>query len=195
MPIHPRRSLLRSLAAGAALAATRCSSRPWHNQDVSGLLPPLAFRMTSTASTGYVTQATFRGRSVMLAFGYTHCPDLCPLTLSHLAQIVDRLGPSPAAPHALFVTVDPTRDTIPRLRAILSAVSPRLIGLRGTRDELAALTRRYRAACTPEPPRFIHSTLVYIFDAQGRARLAVTNFAGAGADIDGTIADLRRLAA
>lgn len=175
------------------------SGAKWHSIDVSGSFPPLGFTMTRASDGKRVTAADYRGRIVMVYFGYTFCPDVCPTTLSNVANILTRLGPDAKHVRVLFVTVDPNRDTPPVLAAYVKHFAPQIEGLRGTPDELAALARRYRVAysVTPEsknhPYEVTHGSAIYVFDGSGAIRLLVASLASAKPDLAGTAADLRRL--
>jgi protein SCO1/2 len=169
------------LAICAAILLAACASKPnWQLDDVSGHLPDLTFRMTSDLGKP-VTAATYRGKVVVLYFGYTHCPDVCPLTLVHLHTVLQRLGKGADDVRVLFVTVDPTRDTVPVLHQYVTAFDPRVVGLTGSQDEIAKLAKRYRAFYQRETPKtasgeyeVTHSSAIYIFDREGRARLLAT---------------------
>jgi protein SCO1 len=198
-----RRRLAAFFAAGIAVAflAGCDNGAKWHAIDVSGSLPALSFTMTRSEDGKRVTEADYRGKIVLLYFGYTECPDECPTTLANMAQILRRLGAD--APHLriLFVTVDPNRDTAPVLAAYVKNFAPEIVGLRGTPDELAALARRYRVvySVTPatedQPYEVTHSAGIYVFDRSGAARLIFASLDTATPDIAGTTADLRRLVA
>jgi protein SCO1/2 len=189
-----RRGLI-LLAAALALAA--CSPREpgWHAKPVAGLLPDLAFSLRE-AGGREVTAADYRGHVVLLFFGYTSCPDVCPTTLARLAAARDAMRTDHDAVRVLFVTVDPARDTPARLAAYASAFGPGVLGLRGDEPALQALTRRYRVSYTREAPdargdyAVSHSVGVFVFDRAGRARLLVRP-EDAAPDI---AADLDRLA-
>jgi protein SCO1/2 len=177
-----------------------CSSHAeWHSIDVSGSSPPLNFAMTRASDGKLVTQADFRGRIVLLYFGYTYCPDVCPTTLTNVADALAQLGSEAKQVRVLFVTVDPARDTPAVLEAYVKNFTPQFEGLRGTPDQLAALARRYRIvySVTPEtkehPYEVTHSSAIYVFDGSGAARLLVPSLASTTPDITGTAADLRRL--
>jgi protein SCO1/2 len=155
--------------------------------------------MTRASDGKQVTQADYRGRVVLLYFGYTFCPDVCPTTLSNVAEILQRLGPEAAHVQVLFVTVDPARDTLPVLAAYAANFAPQIESLRGTPDQLAALARRFRIlySVTPEgsghPYEVSHSSAIYVFDQSGAARLLVPSLSSATPDIAGLADDLRRL--
>ena len=188
-------------AAGLCLAllAGCGDSTKWHSIDVSGSLPPLSLRMIRAADGREVTQADYRGRIVLVYFGYTFCPDVCPTTLSNIAEILTRLGPQAQHIRVLFVTVDPNRDTPAVLAAYVNNFAPQIDGLRGTPDQLAALARRYRVvySVTPatedHPYEVAHSSAIYVFDGSGAARLIIASLASTTPDIAGTAADLKHL--
>jgi protein SCO1/2 len=202
-PSVTRRRALGLVGAGSGLTLLAgCNGDPaWHSIDVSGSSPPLAFTMTRAADGKEVTQADYRGRIVMLYFGYTYCPDVCPTTLANVADILKRLGPAAHDIRVLFVTVDPNRDTLPVLAQYVKDFAPQIDGLRGTADQLAALARRYRVVYSvrPEtkdhPYEVTHSSAIYVFDRSGAARLLIPSLASPHPDIAGATADLKRLVA
>lgn len=173
----------------------------WHSMDVSGSAPPLQFTMTRASDGKLVTNADYRGQVVLLYFGYTFCPDVCPATLANLAQILGRLGPEARQVRVLFVTVDPNRDTLAVLAAYVKNFAPQIDGLRGTPDQLESLARRYRLvySVTPEtkthPYEVTHASAIYVFDRSGAARLLVPSLASATPDTAGIVLDLKRLIA
>jgi protein SCO1 len=197
-----RRRAMRWVAAGLCLAllAGCGDSTKWHSIDVSGSLPPLSLTMLRASDGKPVTQADYRGRIVLLYFGYTFCPDVCPTTLSNIAEILTRLGPQARHIRMLFVTVDPNRDTPAVLAAYVKNFAPQIEGLRGTPDQLAALARRYRVVYSVTPAtedhsyEVTHSSAIYVFDGSGAARLIIASLASTTPDIAGTAADLKRLA-
>ena len=195
-----RRDLLIRGAGALALPVAGCDRKTqWHETDISGSLPSLAFNMTDAMSGAPASAADFRGKVTLLYFGYTLCPDFCPTTLTNLAAILQRLGKQADQVRVLFVTVDPNRDSLPVLKQYAALFAPQIVGLRGTPDALAALARRYRVAysVTPaqngHPYEVTHSSIVYVFDQNGNARLLVSSMATQKPDIDGTTQDLRRL--
>ncbi len=155
--------------------------------------------MTRASDGKPVTETDYRGQVVMLYFGYTFCPDVCPTTLSNVSRILDRLGSRAPQVRVLFVTVDPNRDTLPVLAAYVKNFAPQIEGLRGAPDQLAALARRYRVvySVTPEtkgqPYEVTHSSAIYVFDKSGAARLLVSPLTISNVDIAGVTADLKRL--
>lgn len=200
--LHPptRRRALALLGAGLATTSlTGCSNGKWHSIDVSGSLPSLQFAMTRALDGKPVTEADYRGRVVLLYFGYTNCPDICPTTMSNVVEIQTRLGPAAKHVTLLFVTVDPNRDTPAVLSQYVKNFSPAMEGLRGTPDQLAALARRYHVAYSVTPARggtpyeVTHSPAIYVFDGSGAARLIIASLGSTKPDIAGTTDDLRRL--
>jgi protein SCO1/2 len=202
-----RRALLFRTGAGVALAGTAGfapaarADMGWHNFDVAGQSPSLRFTMVRATDGRQVTQTAFRGDVVLLYFGYTSCPDICPTTMANLGRVLDLLGKQAAHVRVLFVTVDPQIDTLPMLKAYTKEFGPQMVGLRGTPDELAALARRFRVAYSVTPAHgtvlraVTHSSAIYAFDESGRARLLIPSMASQTPDIKGTAADLRRLVA
>lgn len=114
-----------------------------------------------------------RGRAVLVFFGYTHCPDVCPLTLAALARSLQRLGPLRQRVRVVFVSLDPARDTLPALRAYLDAFLPDAIGLRGSPAEVSASARQWgvtwRRVDTADGSYWIdHTAAVTLVDPDGR---------------------------
>ncbi len=196
-----RRLALRVLGgAGLAMPLVGCGQEDWYGTDVSGTLPDLSFALTRARDGEPVTEADYRGKVAALFFGYTFCPDVCPMTLANLAAVADELGPDAADVSILFVTVDPERDTPGPLAGYVQAFTKRAVGLRGTPDQLAVVTRRYRVTykIAPHAPgasdyAVSHGKTVYLFDRRGKARLIWPQFDTAGADVEGAASDLRRL--
>lgn len=160
-----------------------CSEPPWHMTDISGSMPRLDFRMTENGKP--VTGETYRGKVVLLYFGFTHCPDICPTTLANLTNVLDRVK-SPDV-RVLFVTVDPDRDTPEVLADYAKVFSPQITGLRGSPNQLASLARTYRVAYEVKkgpPYEVMHANTVFVFDRNGRARLVTTDTSDTAAVTD-----------
>jgi len=174
----------RALLALFMLLVASCGDETWHAKNVRGVIPDLAFEMTDDAGRT-VHAADYRGEVVLLFFGYTHCPDVCPTTLARLAQAIKLMGDDGRKVRILFVTVDPARDPPALLRGYVRAFSPQAIGLRGSQAQLDALTKRYRVAYSHDAPdahgnyAVSHSSAVFAFDAEGRARLVIASALGA----------------
>jgi protein SCO1/2 len=160
-------------------ACHRDGKLPWRLTDISGHMPDLAFELTDDHGKA-VTAEDYRGKVALLYFGYTHCPDVCPLTLAHLHAVLERVGAKADDVRILFVSVDPARDTPAIMHAYVNAFDKRAVGLTGTPRELERLSKRYRSAFTREPSQasgqyeVSHSSAIYLFDRQGHARLLAT---------------------
>ncbi len=114
------------------------------------------------------TQMDFAGRPQLIFFGFTHCPDVCPTTLTSLGRWLEALGPEARDLAPLFVTVDPERDTPAVLAQYLTAFDPRIVGLTGTPAEVAGMLRTYRAfARKTESGDFEHTAALYVMGRKG----------------------------
>ena len=139
--------------------------------------------------------ADFRGKVVVVFFGYTHCPDVCPTTLVELAVVKKALGPDGARVVPVFVTVDPERDTVEVLRAYAGNFGADYVALRGTPEQTQALAKHFKvfyskvAGSAPGLYTVDHTAGSYVFDAQGRVRL----FTRYGMGAEALQADLKRL--
>ncbi len=139
------------------------------------------------------TLADFRGKYVLLFFGYTHCPDVCPTALTRAVEMKKKLGADGAKVQVIFVTVDPERDTATLMREYTAAFDPTFLGLRadaeGTKRTAAEFKVFYEKVPTGASYTVNHSALTYVFDPQGRLRLALNHTQSA----DEFAADLRTL--
>lgn len=184
-----------ALLVSLTLAACHSSEPlPFRMTRISGHMPDLEFNLTDDTGKA-VSASDYRGKVVLLYFGYTHCPDVCPLTLAHLHVVMQKLGPLADQARILFVSVDPARDTPKIMHAYVNAFDPRAVGLTGKPGEIEALSKRYRSAFSREPEsadgnyEVSHSAAVYIFDREGRAQLLATP----SASQDDQVHDLRLL--
>jgi protein SCO1/2 len=121
-----------------------------------------------------VTDRDFRGHYLLVYFGYTFCPDVCPTTLNQVAEALDKLGPKGEQVQPLFITVDPKRDTPQVVGQYVAAFSPRLVGLTGTPEEIAKVAREYRVyyaihktAGAPGDYTVDHSSILYLMSPSG----------------------------
>ena len=157
----------------------RVAPLPLRLTNITGHMPALDFKLVDDHGKP-VTGADYRGKVVLLYFGYTHCPDVCPLTLAHLHVVMQRLGSLAEGARILFVSVDPARDTPAILHAYVNAFDPRAAGLTGTPGEIEALVKRYRGSFSREPGsadgsyEVSHSSAIYLFDRDGNARVLAT---------------------
>jgi protein SCO1/2 len=150
--------------------------------NISGVMPTLKFTMQRANDGAWVTQDSYRGKITLLYFGYTHCPDVCPATLTNLADVLKDLGPRADDVRVLFVSVDPARDNLAALKEYANAFAPQIDGLRGGDNEIAKLAQRYRVLYsvkqTPQGEEVMHSGSVFIFDREGHAREVMTDTSG-----------------
>ena len=141
------------------------------------------------------TLADFKGKVVVLFFGYAQCPDVCPTTMTEMAQVKQQLGADGDKLQVLFVTVDPDRDTPEVMKAYMGAFDPAFVALIPTQDQLAAMAKDYKAyykkvdGKTPTSYSMDHSAASYIYDTQGRLRL----YARYGAGVAPMVADVQAL--
>jgi cytochrome oxidase Cu insertion factor (SCO1/SenC/PrrC family) len=132
---------------------------------------------TLTDQSGHRRSDTeFRGKLLIVYFGYTYCPDICPTDLQQIGLAVDRLGAAGAAVQPLFITIDPDRDTPAVLAQYVPSFHPKLLGLTGSPEEVAAVAREYKVVFTKyQPPEggpylIDHTGFTYIVDASGKYR-------------------------
>jgi protein SCO1 len=190
---------VRLYLAAALLCAlvTACSrpAEPWRLTDVSGHLPDLSFSLVDDSGRA-VSGQSFEGRAALIYFGYTNCPDVCPETIARLMQVLQLIGADANRAQIVFITVDPARDTPAALHSYVRAFDARhAVGLTGSDRAIESLAKRYRVAYQAEKRdpdgsyEVTHSSAVYIFDAQGHARLLATD----NDSVDAIAHDLRRV--
>ncbi|CCE99724.1 SCO family protein [Sinorhizobium fredii] len=143
-----------------------------------------------------VTDASFRGKWMLVFFGYTYCPDLCPTTLSEIALALERLGPDAAKVQPVFITVDPERDTPDVVGQYIGAIDRRIVGLSGSQRQITAVSEEYGAYSERHPSGASagdyvvdHSTYIYVMNPQGRFVRGLK----AGTPADAIADTLRRL--
>lgn len=133
------------------------------------------------------TLSDFKGKAVVLFFGYTQCPDVCPTSMQELADVKKALGPDGDKLQGIFVTVDPARDTPEVLKAYMGHFDPAFLGLTGSDEQLAAMAKDfklyYKKVEGPTPTSYTmdHSAASYIYDPQGRLRVYTRYGSGAKA--------------
>jgi protein SCO1 len=138
---------------------------------------------TLTDHTGkHVTDRDFRGRTLVVFFGFTFCPDVCPSALQVIAAAIDKLGAKGQSITPILISVDPERDTPAQLAAYVQSFHPRLIGLTGTPAEIAAVTKAYRVYVqkVPDPKSTAgytidHSSIIYVMGPDGAYRTHFTH--------------------
>lgn len=154
----------------------QAANKKFHATDITGADFGKDFRLTDHS--GKVrTLADFKGRAVVIFFGYTHCPDVCPTTLSDMAQALDLLGKDARKVQVLFVTVDPARDTRTLLASYVPAFNPDFLGLYGDEAETARVAKDFRVFYQKHErensPSYEvdHTAGNFVFDQSGKLRL------------------------
>lgn len=189
-----RRTALLSLA-GTVLAACAPAGKPQFKAvDITGAdyardfsLPDAEGRVRSLKD--------FQGKAVVVFFGYTQCPDVCPTTMTEIAEAKKLLGADGARVQGVFVTVDPERDTPEILKAYVGNFGPDMVALRGTAEQTAAVAKDFKVfykrneSKTPGNYAMDHTAASYVYDPQGQLRLYARYGAGPQALAD----DLRLL--
>lgn len=176
----------------AALSAFGCSASgpSFKNTDITGADYGKDFRLTDhTGKTR--TLADFRGKVVVMFFGYTRCPDVCPTTLAELKAVKEQLGADGMRMQVLFITVDPERDTAELLASYVPAFDPSFLGLYGDNAAISKVARDFKVfyqkvpGKAPDSYTVDHTAGSYIFDPLGRLRLFARfgNAANLAADI------------
>ncbi len=182
----------------AAAILAGCSPKPvsFNATDITGGSFDPAFELTDHTGAKR-SLADFRGKVVTVFFGFTQCPDVCPTTLIEMKEVMALLGDDAERVQALFITVDPARDTPEVLGAYVPAFDPRFLGLYGDEAEIAKVARGYRVfyekvpGSTPDNYQINHTAASYVIDPQGEIRLFVKHGEGAEAFAE----DIRRLLA
>jgi protein SCO1 len=141
-----------------------------------------------------VSLADYRGRVVVIFFGFVRCPDACPTALFKLAQVMKRLGPASDRVQVLLITLDPERDTPELLKSYVTAFDPRFVGLTGTTEQIDSAAKSYWVVHVTAPTSndyyaIDHSTATYVIDAQGQGRLIGTM----ATSVDDFVHDLKLL--
>jgi protein SCO1/2 len=188
------------LAAACVLASfslAGCQPAPhasFHATDITGAAFARDFRLTD--HNGRIrTLANFRGKIVAMFFGYTHCPDVCPTTLSDFAAALKLMGPQAKQVQVIFVTLDPQRDTPEMLKLFVPAFNPTFLGMYTDVQSLKKLAKEYKVVYQktsvkgPDDYLIDHSAGTYVYDQQGRLRLLMPY----GSSPDSIAQDLKTL--
>mgnify|MGYP001163314670 CR=1 FL=1 len=197
-----RRLAIKNLAAGALLVSawallTACQpDRPnFHGIDITGVDYARDLRVRDFNGQPR-TLADFRGKVVVIFFGYTQCPDVCPTTMGEMLRVKQLLGADGDKLQVLFLSLDPERDTPEVLKAYMGSFDPGFLGLyAGSADELAALAKDFKVfykkveGSTPGSYTMDHTASSYLYDPQGRLRL----FSRYGSKPEDVAADVRLL--
>ena len=194
------RGWLATVCAAAAFLLPACQPTPqapsFHATDITGAAFARDFRLTD--HNGRVrTLEDFKGKVVAVFFGYTHCPDVCPTTLSDFALALQQLGPDAERVQVIFVTVDPQRDTPELLRQFVPAFNPGFLGMVGDEATLRLLAKEYKVVYQKTSVKAAddylidHSAGTYVYDPKGNIRLLVPY----GSHPDAIAQDLKTLLA
>lgn len=190
-----------ALMLASALWLAGCSDKSSSESASSGtmVLSPVdsAFKNTDVTGLGYArefaltdhngkprTLADFKGKAVIIFFGFTHCPDVCPTTLGEMANVMQELGPQADKVQVLFITVDPERDTPELLAKYVPAFHPSFIGLTGDKAAIEKVAKEFRVFYQKVPGKEAgsysvdHTAGSYLFDPQGRIRLFIRHGQG-----------------
>lgn len=178
--MNRRREFLRLAALGlpALCCVVFAAALTWREPPAWADAAPVTvggpFALTAPDGTT-VTDETYRGKWLLVFFGYTFCPDICPTTLNEIAAALDRLGPDAAKLQPLFITVDPERDTPEVMGQFTAAFDGRIVGLTGSPQQIAAVAREYgaysavRNAGAGDKDYLVdHSTYIYLMDPRGK---------------------------
>ena len=178
-----------ALALGLSLTLAGCdkltaSPPSFKNTDLTGLDYARDFALTDHTGKAR-TLADFKGKVVVLFFGFTQCPDVCPTTMAELSQVMKQLGPQADQVQVLFVTVDPERDTQLLLSQYVPAFDKRFLGLYGDAAATAKVAKEFKVfyakveGSTPGNYSMDHTAASYVFDRNGKIRLFVRHGQGA----------------
>ena len=195
MPVFSHRLAWFALLVSVLVACGQAGPQ-FKNVDITGADFGKDFQLYD--HTGKVRQmADFRGKVVVLFFGYTHCPDVCPTTMGELALVMKELGNDAGQVQVLFVTLDPERDTQALLAQYVPAFNPAFLGLYGDAAATLLTAKAFRIfyekqpGKTPDSYTLDHTAASYVFDREGRLRLFV-RYGQNGSDL---VKDIRQLLA
>lgn len=192
--LHRHRGVRAGLLVLSTFAMVHCAKPVFNNVDISNASYARDFSLRDTSG-NHRTIGNWRGKLVIVFFGYTHCPDVCPATMAELARVRRDLGPDGARVQVLFVTLDPARDTPDLLARYVPGFDPTFVGLTGSDAEIAAAAGEFRVfyqkvdGSDPQSYTFDHTAGSFVFDPDGHVRL----FLRAQATPEQIEADLRRL--
>ncbi|MEO8598250.1 MAG: SCO family protein [bacterium] len=183
----------------ATIALTACGDKPlsarlqslvssdkiaFQNTDITGIDYAKDFALTDHNGKAR-TLADFKGKAVVVFFGYTQCPDVCPTTMAEMASVMQELGPLSDRVQVLFVTIDPERDTQALLAQYVPAFDPRFLGMFGDKAATEKIAKDFRIFYQKVPGKepgiytMDHTAGSYVFDPQGRIRLFIRHGQGA----------------
>jgi protein SCO1 len=167
---------------GLELLSAYASAEP----AVAHTFPPegshVSFALTAVDGSA-ITEQAYRGKWLVIYFGYTLCPDVCPATLMEIAGAIDTLGPQAGAVQALFITIDPKRDTPAVLSEYVKSFDPRLVALTGTPAQIVSAAKSFHAVYERQDAddgnySYDHSAFIYVLDPDGKFAKAATSEGG-----------------
>ena len=167
------------------LALVACGEKQlkFENTDLTGLDYGKGFSLNDHTGKP-VTLDTYKGKVVVLFFGFTHCPDVCPTTMAEMSAVMKELGPDADKVQVLFATLDPERDTRELLSQYVPGFDPRFVGLYGTPEQVAATAKEFKVfyqkvpGKTPDSYTIDHTAGSYVFDKNGKLRLFLRHGGG-----------------
>ena len=192
-----KRDMLKLLAAGGAslvLAGCMQNKASFNAVDITGADYAKGFTLKD-ANGATRTLADFKGKVVVLFFGYAQCPDVCPTTMTEMTQVKQQLGADAGKLQVVFVTVDPERDTPEVMKAYMGAFDPSFVALIPTPEQLTAVAKDFKIyykkseGKTPTSYSMDHSAASYVYDPEGRLRL----YARYGQGVAPMVADVKSL--
>jgi protein SCO1/2 len=187
------------VAAALACSLSGCDKLPgkqasFQNTDVTGLDYAKGFSLTDHTGKPR-TLADYKGKVVVVFFGYTQCPDVCPTTMAEMAGVMQKLGAQADQVQVLFITLDPERDTPQLLANYVPAFDKRFVGLYGTPEQTAKTAKDFKVFYSKVPGKepgsytIDHMAGSYVFDKEGRVRLFIRH----GGNADSIVHDVRQL--
>jgi protein SCO1/2 len=184
-----------SLLVLLSLLLQSCSEPvKWNATEISGMMPDLEFSLTGP-NDETVEATSLHGTPVLIFFGFTSCPDVCPTTLAQLKLAIKTLGENAAGIQVVLVSVDPDRDTPEVMKRYAASFGPWLLGLTGSDEALTRLRETYGVYAAMESSdtkgsyNVMHSAAVFAFDTSGHARLLISDLS----DNAAVVADLKQL--
>ena len=191
-----KREVLKLLAATSALGLAGCmqAKQSFKAVDITGADYAKDFSLKD-ANGATRTLADFKGKVVVLFFGYAQCPDVCPTTMTEMTQVKQQLGADADKLQVVFVTVDPERDTPEVMKAYMGAFDPSFVALIPTPEQLPAVAKDFKVyykkaeGKTPTSYSMDHSAASFVYDPQGRLRLYVRY----GTGVPAMVSDVKAL--
>lgn len=192
-----RRAALRfGAAAAVAFTLAACGEKApvFKGTDITGTQLGKALELTDFNGQTR-TLKDFAGKVVVVFFGFTQCPDVCPTSLAELSEVMKKLGPDADRVQVLLVTVDPERDTPEILKQYVTAFDPRFLGLTGTADQIKKTAASFKAYYAKAPSKdgtnytMDHTAAFYLIDGKGESRVLANNTLG----VDALTQDIKAL--